>query len=170
MQQQELKDQHVAPSRQVRQTARQSPKARERQSIFPSPIERSRRPEPRSGSSKILGRTVERPTSKLPKSGRMPFPTPPPERDQELSESSEVGSTSSRNHKEPKRPSLACTFCRERKIACDRWTEGGMDSTTPCTYVHLVSLSLYAILLFPRPLGHVLSARLIASSYTRPLK
>jgi hypothetical protein len=145
MQQQELTGEPVAPPRKVRQTRRLSPKPlRDRRSTFPSPIERSRKPEHRSGSSKILGGIV---TSKLPKSCPTPFPTPPPEREpiQESFESSEVGSTSSRNHKEPKRPSLACTFCRERKIACDRWTEGGMDSNIPCTYVRLVPIPLYAI-------------------------
>ena len=148
MQQQELKGEPVAPPRKVRQTRRVSPKPqRDRRCTFPSPIERSRKPEHRSGSSKILGGIV---TSKLPKSPKAsptPFPTPPPEREpiQESFESSEVGSTSSRNHKEPKRPSLACTFCRERKIACDRSTEGGMDSNIQCAYVRLVLIPLYAI-------------------------
>ncbi|KAF8184701.1 hypothetical protein BJ912DRAFT_974407 [Pholiota molesta] len=34
-----------------------------------------------------------------------------------------------RNTKEPKKPSLACTFCRERKIACGRPPEGSADPT-----------------------------------------
>ncbi|KAF8187433.1 hypothetical protein BJ912DRAFT_1059786 [Pholiota molesta] len=33
------------------------------------------------------------------------------------------------NSKEPKKPSLACTFCRERKIACGRPAEGSIDPT-----------------------------------------
>ncbi|KAF9483283.1 hypothetical protein BDN70DRAFT_918496 [Pholiota conissans] len=48
-----------------------------------------------------------------------------------------------RNVKEPKKPSLACTFCRERKIACGRPPEGSADPTCnqcarrsfTCTYV-----------------------------------
>lgn len=145
MQQQELKGEPIAPPRKVRQTRRVSPKPQRDRRW--SPIERSRKPEHRSGSSKILGGII---TSKLPKSPKAsptPFPTPPPEREpiQESFESSEVGSTSSRNHKEPKRPSLACTFCRERKIACDRSTEGGMDSNIQCAYVRLVLIPLYAI-------------------------
>jgi len=34
-----------------------------------------------------------------------------------------------RNVKEPRRPSLACTFCRERKIACGRPPGGSPDPT-----------------------------------------
>ncbi|KAF8954281.1 hypothetical protein BDZ97DRAFT_1677226 [Flammula alnicola] len=34
-----------------------------------------------------------------------------------------------RNIKEPKKPSLACTFCRERKVACGRPPEGSPDPT-----------------------------------------
>jgi len=155
LQQQALGGQPVDAS--PRKVRRLSPKTRDaRQSTYPSPIERSRRPEHRSGSLKILGRSQTR------------FTPPPSEREpvRESSESSEVGSTPPRNHKEPKRPSLACTFCRERKIACDRWAEGGIDSDAPCTYVRLVSIPYFATL--PQRLGHVLSARLIASSYTRP--
>ncbi|KAF8816076.1 hypothetical protein BYT27DRAFT_7185310 [Phlegmacium glaucopus] len=36
---------------------------------------------------------------------------------------------SSRSINEPRRPSLACTFCRERKIACGRPPDGSPDPT-----------------------------------------
>ena len=36
---------------------------------------------------------------------------------------------SSRSVNEPRRPSLACTFCRERKIACGRPPTGSPDPT-----------------------------------------
>ena len=152
LQQQVLGGQIVDAS--PRKVCRLSPKTRDvRQSTYPSPIERSRRPEHRTGSLKVLGR------------GQMRF-TPPPSEREPVRESSDF-SESSRNHKEPKRPRLACTFCRQHKIMCDRRAEGGIDSDAPCTYVLLVSIPYFAIL--PQRLGHVLSARLIAPSYTRPL-
>jgi hypothetical protein len=45
-----------------------------------------------------------------------------------------------RNSKEPKKPSLACTFCRERKIACGRPAEGSIDPT--CKYVVITFLHI----------------------------
>ncbi|KIM36239.1 hypothetical protein M413DRAFT_449296 [Hebeloma cylindrosporum] len=129
MQQQELSPQPIdAPTRKARQPSRLSPRARNhRQSTYPSPIERSRRLERRSGSSDIL---VEN-KSRVPRSRYASLPPSEREPNQESSDASEVCSTSSKNRKEPKRPSLACTFCRERKIACNR-VEDGIDSDTPC--------------------------------------
>lgn len=87
MQQQELSPQPIdAPTRKARQPSRLSPRARNhRQSTYPSPIERSRRLERRSGSSDIL---VEN-KSRVPRSRYASLPPSEREPNQESSDASE---------------------------------------------------------------------------------
>ncbi|KAF8153386.1 hypothetical protein B0H34DRAFT_103627 [Crassisporium funariophilum] len=59
-----------------------------------------------------------------------PSPSSPKVSFQSPADSSASGhQIGARNVKEPRRPSLACTFCRERKIACGRPPEGSSDLT-----------------------------------------
>jgi len=137
-QEQELGQVVDVPTRKLSQADR-SPKARNhRQSTFPSPTKRSGRPERRSGSAKFLGQVGEDPSTTSLRSGRMRF-TSLPLSDrapiQELNSDAPLEvSLPNASSASSKKSSIACIFCRERKIGCDRGVAGRMDiPCTPCT-------------------------------------
>jgi len=142
-QEQELGQMIDVPTRKLSQADR-SPKARNhRQSTFPSPTKRSGRPERRSGSTKFLGQVGEDPSTTSLRSGRMRYTSLPlSERApiQELNSDAPLEvSLPNASSASSKKSSLACIFCRERKIMCDRGTAGRMDIS--CSYVCLVLCS-----------------------------
>ena len=136
MKMQEVGHQAVeAPNRKVPQADRHPMTRIHRKSTLQNPTRRSCMSKRRSGSANLPGKVGDVPSTKSSRPGRTRFASfPPSERTlfQDFSDmSSEVslpvaGSTSS------KRSNLSCTFCKERKIVCDRGM-GGRDG--PCMYV-----------------------------------
>jgi len=126
------------PTRKLSQADR-SPKARNhRQSTFPGPTKLSGKPGRRSGAAKFLGQVGEDPSTKSSKSGRtrltsLPLSKRVPIQESKSDASSEV-SPPNASSTSSKKSGLACIFCRERKIVCDRGAVGKMDiSCTACT-------------------------------------
>ena len=73
-----------------------------------------------------LTTTVSMPLNAGP-SNPMVVDAPAPKAPKSKSKSTCTSSSSRRSVNEPRRPSLACTFCRERKVACGRPLNGSPD-------------------------------------------